>query len=115
MLIEIFHWIWPLITSALGETISIPARVQDKTFEISAGQHARLSNLGMPLGVFLLVGLKDVNEHRTYTPVERGLAVMGCVLDVTVGLLAGIKRGHPEKVGGIPNRTAFSAKESLRR
>ena len=34
--------------------------------------------------------------------IERGLVVMGCVLDVVRGVLASIKGGHPERVGGIP-------------
>ena len=38
------------------------------------------------------------SEHRT---IERGLVVMGCVVDVVRGVLASIKRGDVEKIGGI--------------
>ena len=34
--------------------------------------------------------------------IERGLVVMGCVVDV-IPVLYNIKRGDVEKVGGIPN------------
>ena len=34
--------------------------------------------------------------------IERGPVAMGCVLDVVRELLAGIKRGHPERSRGIP-------------
>ena len=34
--------------------------------------------------------------------IERGLVVLGCVVDVVRAVLASIKRGHPERVGGIP-------------
>ena len=32
--------------------------------------------------------------------IERGLVVMGCVVDVVRGLLANIKGGHPERGRG---------------
>ena len=49
------------------------------------------------MGVFLLVGLNNrVNLGR----IERGLVVMGSLLDDRFRVLASVKRGDVEKVGG---------------
>ena len=39
----------------------------------------------------------NMSEHRT---IERGLVVMGCVLDVVSGVMGSIKRGDVERGRG---------------
>ena len=51
----------------------------------------------MPLGAFVDVGLKNATNIGR---IERGLVVMGCVVDVVRGILASNKRGHPERARG---------------
>ena len=43
------------------------------------------------------VGLKNTTNIGR---IKRGLVVMGCVVDVVRGVLASIKRGHPERGRG---------------
>ena len=52
-------------------------------------------HIGLP--VFFYMSSLNMSEHWT---IERGLVVMGCVLDVVRGVLASIKRGHPERGRG---------------
>ena len=40
-------------------------------------------------------------EHRTHRASD--LVVMGCVLDLVMGVMGRIKRGHPERSRGFPD------------
>ena len=62
----------------------------------------------MPPTPFWMSSLNTTNIGR----IERGLVVMGCVVDVVRGVLASIKRGHPERGRGIPIKLPIVAKIS---
>ena len=70
---------------------------QSDFWQIQYRNDATSITLGMPPTPFWMSSLNTTEIVR----IERGLVVMGCVADVVRGVLAVIKRGNQERVGGI--------------